>query len=147
MKQLRRFFRLTALLACGALLACTVPKAAGLANSHWQVTGVSDGKELVSTRESGVTMTLTFDGAGRASGQSGCNRFSEGYVESGNQLTFSQAAGTRMMCMQPQDIMQREAWMLAALGSVATWSAEGDVLVLRTATGATAFMLRRAATP
>jgi heat shock protein HslJ len=68
-------------------------------------------------------------------------------VESGNQISFSQVAGTRMMCVQPQDIMQREAWMLAALASVATWSSEGDVLVLRTATGATALTLRSTATP
>jgi heat shock protein HslJ len=88
-------------------------------------------------------MNLLLDGGGRASGQSGCNRFSASYTQSGAQLQFSQAAGTRMMCVQPEGVMQFEAWMRAALTSVAAWSMEGDVLTLRTVTGATALTLKK----
>jgi heat shock protein HslJ len=124
------------------LSACAVPRTAELANGPWQVTGVSNGQALVATKEAGSSMNLLLDGGGRASGQSGCNRFSAGYTQSGTQLQFSQAAGTRMMCVQPEGVMQYEAWMLAALTSVAAWSMDGDVLTLRTATGATALTLK-----
>jgi uncharacterized membrane protein len=46
----------------------------------------------------GVTATVVFDREGRASGRSGCNRFTGGYQLSGEGLSFGQIAGTRMAC-------------------------------------------------
>ena len=46
----------------------------------------------------GVTATVVFDSEGRASGRSGCNRFTGGYQLSGEGLSFGQIAGTRMAC-------------------------------------------------
>ena len=143
MKSQTTLMRAAALIACAVLSACAVPRSADLSNGPWQVTGVSNGQALVATKDVGASMNLLLDGSGRASGQSGCNRFSAGYTQSGTQLQFSQAAGTRMMCVQPEGVMQYEAWMLAALNSVAAWSMDGDVLTLRTATGATALTLKK----
>jgi uncharacterized membrane protein len=46
----------------------------------------------------GVTATVVFDREGRASGRSGCNRFTGAYTLSGEGLSFGQIAGTRMAC-------------------------------------------------
>lgn len=143
MKSQTNFMRAAVLISCGVLGACAGTRSADLVNGPWQVTGVSNGQALVATKESSVSMNLQFNGAGQASGQSGCNRFSAAYVQSGAQLRFSQAAGTRMMCAQPEGVMHYEAWMLSALATVASWGMEGDVLTLRTANGAAAMTLRR----
>jgi uncharacterized membrane protein len=46
----------------------------------------------------GVIATVVFDREGRASGRSGCNRFTGTYTLSGEGLSFGQIAGTRMAC-------------------------------------------------
>ncbi len=46
----------------------------------------------------GVTATVVIDREGRASGRSGCNRFTSAYTLSGEGLSFGQIAGTRMAC-------------------------------------------------
>ena len=137
------------------LCACAVPSSntpatepiATLANSQWKVVMVNNDKQAVGSVLTGSNLTLAFDAAGRASGSSGCNRFSASYSETGNSLRFGQSAGTRMMCVQPQGVMEQEAQMLAALGSVARWRIEEGRLVLRTEADAKALVLERVVKP
>ena len=150
--QVRKF---TPVLFSALLCACAVPSSnapatpamATLANSQWQVVGINNGKQAVSSVLPGSALTLAFDAAGRASGNSGCNRFSASYAETGNSLRFGQAAGTRMMCVRPEGVMEQEAQMLAALGSVAQGRMAEGRLVLRTESQATALVLERVVTP
>jgi heat shock protein HslJ len=80
----------------------------------------------------GVEVTLEFhqDAGGglRMGGASGCNRYTAGVTASGDTLTFSPIAGTRMMCPPPQ--MAVEDAYLKALGSVSRYEEQGDQLVL-----------------
>ncbi|MCX7645190.1 MAG: META domain-containing protein [Rhodobacteraceae bacterium] len=63
----------------------------------------------------GAEVTLVFRD-GRASGRSGCNRYTGGYGVSGEGLSFGQMAATRMAC--PEALMTLERDYLAALSRV-----------------------------
>jgi heat shock protein HslJ len=80
----------------------------------------------------GVEVTLEFhqDAGGdlRMGGASGCNRYTAGATVSGDTLTLSAIAGTRMMCPDPQ--MAVEDAYLQALGTVSRYEKHGDQLVL-----------------
>jgi heat shock protein HslJ len=80
----------------------------------------------------GVEVTLEFpqDAGGglRMGGKSGCNRYTAGATVSGDTLTFSPIAGTRMMCPDPQ--MAVEDAYLRALDGVSRYEEQGAQLVL-----------------
>lgn len=67
-----------------------------------------------------------------ARGFGGCNRFSAGYELDGERLGFHRIVATRMACAEGMDL---EAEYLAALARVATWSRDGERLILRDADG------------
>jgi heat shock protein HslJ len=80
----------------------------------------------------GVEVTLEFhqDAGGglRIGGTSGCNRYTAGAAVSGDTLTLSAIAGTRMMCPDPQ--MAVEDAYLKALEGVSRYEEQGSQLVL-----------------
>jgi heat shock protein HslJ len=64
----------------------------------------------------GTEITLHFDDQdNRAGGSAGCNRYTGGFTEAGDRLTFSPLASTRMFCPFPDGIMEQEDRYLAAL--------------------------------
>jgi heat shock protein HslJ len=64
-------------------------------------------------------LTVTLGADGRAHGHAGCNRWFSSYQANGNQLSFSQAGATRMMCAPA--LMEQEQRFLQALGQVKRW--------------------------
>ena len=64
-------------------------------------------------------LTVTLGADGRAHGHAGCNRWFASYQTKGNQLSFSQAGATRMMCAPA--LMEQEERFLQALGQVKRW--------------------------
>jgi heat shock protein HslJ len=81
---------------------------------------------------------------GRASGTTGCNRFTAQYTIDGEALEIGEIASTRMACPAPADAVERA--YVAALGRVTAWREEDEELALLDADGAE--LLRyRAATP
>jgi heat shock protein HslJ len=77
----------------------------------------------------------------RASGSSGCNRWSGPYTLEGEHLAFGPAAGTRMACMQG---MEQEQAFLDAMAAVASWRVNGARLDLRDARGETVLQFAKA---
>jgi heat shock protein HslJ len=77
-----------------------------------------------------VTLEFHQDAGGglRMGGQSGCNRYTAGVTVSGDTLTFSPIAGTRMMCPDAQ--MAVEDAYLRALDSVSRYEEQGSQLLL-----------------
>jgi heat shock protein HslJ len=73
--------------------------------------------------------------AGRVSGTGGCNRFGGSYESSGEALSFSPLAATRMAC-EPE-VMQAEQNFFAMLDRVRAMTLDGDTLDLRDASGTT----------
>jgi heat shock protein HslJ/membrane-bound inhibitor of C-type lysozyme len=68
--------------------------------------------------------TLEFDEAGRVSGSTGCNSFAGRYALSGEGLAIREVAATRKACAAP--LMDQEARLLAALGSVQGFDIAAD---------------------
>jgi heat shock protein HslJ len=67
------------------------------------------------------------------SGSAGCNRLTAGYSRRGiDGLKVSQIAATRMLCNQPEGVMQQEARFLHLLSSADAYHAEPDNLELIT---------------
>jgi len=77
----------------------------------------------------GITVSLAF-ADGQVSGQSGCNRFSGGYALSGEGLTFTPLAATRMACPAPQ--MDIETALFEALRRTTRFDmgTDGSLLLL-----------------
>ena len=77
----------------------------------------------------------------KVGGNSSCNRFTSSYTFSETQLSFGQAASTRMAC--PQVLMEQEQRFLAALARVAQVQLENGMLELTDADGALVFKASR----
>jgi heat shock protein HslJ len=103
-----------------------------LEGTAWKLDTIATGTQAVSSVIAGTSPFLTLD-AGRASGSAGCNTFSGSYQLDGASLTFGPLATTQMACAD--DVMKQETAILQALGSVASWSIEGDHLTLMDAGG------------
>lgn len=88
-----------------------------LAGTNW-VLRTLDGNPILE----GSTVTLQFGADGSAAGSDGCNRFSATYSEDGANLTFGPAAGTMMMCPEPEGVMEQAATFTAALAATTNFS-------------------------
>lgn len=77
----------------------------------------------------------------KVAGNSSCNRFSASYTLSETQLSFGQAASTRMAC--PEALMEQEQRFLAALARVAQVQLENGLLELTDADGTLVFKASR----
>jgi heat shock protein HslJ len=64
----------------------------------------------------GTQVTLSFDMAGNAGGNGGCNAYGTEYEVQGNQLSFGEIVSTLRACVDDR-VMDQEAGFLAALGS------------------------------
>jgi heat shock protein HslJ len=137
--------RLRLLSEDGSTRAVLSAQSQALAGTTWEATGINNGRQAVVSLAAGTRATLAFGADGTASGSAGCNRFSTRYEADAGSLRFQPAAATRRMCIEPEGVMEQEQQFLAALATVATARIEGDRLELRSADGALALTLTRAA--
>ena len=100
-----------------------------LTQTQWKLKELKGKKVVRSAPEQRDVTLLLADG--RASGHSGCNQMMGGYASDGvSTLSFSQLAGTMMMC-QPQD-MELERELLTTLGEVNGYRyADQELLLLK----------------
>ncbi len=112
--------------------------AAELAGTAWNVVNFNNGNEAVVTVINGTELTANFGADGTLNGSAGCNNYNAGYTVDGDTISIGPAASTRMLCSEPEGVMEQEAQYLAALSTAATWRIDGDQLELRTADGAIA---------
>jgi heat shock protein HslJ len=117
-----------ALAGCGSSASLAQP-AAALEGTPWTLVALRGAS--VAGMPHAPSLLLQADQK-RASGSSGCNRYTGGYTLAGEHLSFGPAAGTRMACMQG---MEQEQAFLDALSAVAAWRIEGQRLELRDANG------------
>lgn len=109
---------------------------AALLAGDWTVTSLA-----AAPIPAGTDVTLSFRD-GRVAGNSGCNRLSGSYDLTGEGLTLSQIATTRMACPAPQ--METEQAVLAALASITRFDiADDGTLLLQSQEGTTALAARR----
>jgi heat shock protein HslJ len=115
-----------------------------LAGTRWKVTNFNNGVGAVVGILPGTAITLEFDGAGRVTGQAGCNSYFAGYRISGNSLSVDQPGATSLLCETPEGVMQQEQQYLAALQSAGTFQIAGTQLQIRSGADALAVMALRA---
>ncbi len=98
----------------------------------WTLTSYAgaDGAQVNVLPDSEANLTFA---DGQVSGTAGCNRFFGGYETDGGSLTIGQMGSTMMAC--PDDLMAQEAAVLAALGTVETYTISDGQLLLRDAAG------------
>ncbi len=109
------------------------PVALPLVGTTWTLTTIASG-DAVSSVLNGTEVTAEFTADGTVSGSAGCNRYSGSYTWTGDQLSFSALASTKMACAD--DVMAQESAFLASMGEVASFAIEGSQLTLSDASGA-----------
>ena len=116
----------------GRLLAgcCRIP-AAPLEGTTWQLTSPG-GAAGEATGGKPAPLSVRFSD-GRASGFSGCNRFTGSYTRDGDTLTVGRLAGTMMACPEPR--MAAEKAFLDGLSGTHRIAISGDRLSLTPASG------------
>jgi heat shock protein HslJ len=99
----------------------------------WTLTTIASG-DAVSTVLNGTEVTAEFTADGSVSGSAGCNRYSGSYTWTGDQLSFSALASTKMACAD--DVMAQESAFLASMEQVAGYVIDGTQLQLLDKAGA-----------
>jgi heat shock protein HslJ len=109
------------------------PVALPLVGTTWTLTTIASG-DAVSSVLMGTEVTTGFTADGTVSGSAGCNRYSGSYTWTGDQLSFSPLASTKMACAD--EVMAQETVFLAAMEQVASYGIEGSQLRLLDDSGA-----------
>ena len=104
----------------------------------WVATGVNNDRGGVTSVVIGNEITAMFGEDGSLTGSSGCNSYSGTYEVDGENMSIGPLAVTEKFCAEPEGTMEQEQEYLTALGTVATWNIDGDVLDLRTDEGSRA---------
>jgi len=138
--SLKRFLAATlvvlSVVACGAVTnAGSVDALTGVA---WEATQV--GGQPVATA---APVTLSF-ADGKASGRSGCNRYSGTVTVDAGRIRFSEIMSTKMACAEEGAMMTEMAYLQALSGAEA-WSVSGDGLL--TISGSKGAILFKPAAP
>jgi heat shock protein HslJ len=115
----------------------------GFEGALWTVTGYNNGKQAVVSVIIGTEITAMFEG-GVLSGSSGCNSYHASYDLDGSAIQIGPAASTRMICEDPEGVMEQEQLYLAALESADVFSYEGSKVELRRDDGALAVSMTAA---
>lgn len=106
-----------------------------LTGTTWRVNGYNDGKGGFVSVLSGTEITALFGDDGNLGGSAGCNRYTTSYQVNGKTLSIGPAGATRMMCTEPEGIMERESAYLAALELAVTYRISGNSLEVLDADG------------
>lgn len=107
-----------------------------LTGTNWVAMNYNNGRQAVVSVLGGTEITAVFGEDGSLTGSAGCNNYMTKYQVDGNAITIEPAATTRMLCAEPEGVMEQEAEYLAALTTASTYEIRGDKLELRTADGA-----------
>jgi heat shock protein HslJ len=99
----------------------------------WDLFSYNTGTGAIQTVIIGSTTTADFGAVGKLSGSGGCNQYSATYTTSGQEITITQPASTRMACENA--LMQQETQYLSLLPKAGTYTITGDQLTLFDSTG------------
>jgi heat shock protein HslJ len=117
------------------VLVYAVAEPKSLTGNLWQVISYNNGREAVVSVVIGTGMSAFFEEEGQLSGSAGCNNYTTEYVVEDNNISIGPAATTRMLCSEPDGIMEQEMEYLAALEMAASYEFEDDRLLLLDAEG------------
>jgi heat shock protein HslJ len=112
------------------VLTFTAQKSDALTSATWQAIAYNNGKQAVVSVLTGSEITANFGKDGQLSGSAGCNNYHASYKLDGRSIQIGPAASTRMMCSEPEGIMEQEAAYLKALEAARTLEIVGKSLTL-----------------
>jgi len=118
-----------------------------LADTSWEVISYNTGTQAVTSVIIGTEITAEFSEDSRLSGNSSCNQYNTTYETDGNKINIGPVAVTRMLCSEPDGIMEQEARYLAALGTAETYKIQGLNMEMRTSEGSLVASFRRIEIP
>lgn len=118
-----------------------------LADTSWEVISYNTGTQAVTSVIIGTEITAEFSEEGQLSGNASCNQYNTTYETDGNKIKIGPAAVTRMLCSEPDGIMEQEARYLAALGTAETYKIQGLNMEMRTSEGSLAASFKRIDNP
>lgn len=126
------------------LLALAAREQAQLTGTEWRLGSFNNGKQAIVSVLVGADVTLELDANGGFAGKA-CNRYRGRYTTEGDRLSISEPiATTRMLCAEPEGIMEQESAYLAALQRVARFEISGPRLTLFDEDGARLAVLEAA---
>lgn len=105
-----------------------------LEDTHWQATGINNGRGGVVSSKATQLATARFKD-GKVSGHAGCNSFRATYEISGKQINIGPVMTTRKHCSEPTGIMAQEQQYLQALARAHVYNLKPDRLELRDENG------------
>lgn len=106
-----------------------------LSGTSWSATFYNNGKEAVVGVLADSEITAEFGTDGTLSGSAGCNRYTAGYTVDGDSVQISPPASTRMLCAEPEGVMEQEAAYLAAISQAARYEVRANSLTLSDVNG------------
>jgi heat shock protein HslJ/uncharacterized protein YraI len=133
--------KILVLLAGEEILATFVTDSQSLAGTAWEVVNYNNGRQAVVGLLPDTEITANF-GDSEIAGNAGCNEYFAGYTVDGDAIEIGTPGRTFRFCPEPPSVMDQEFEYLAALESAATYSIEGDMLWMRTATDEIAVIMK-----
>ena len=118
-----------------------------LAGTSWEVISYNTGTQAVTSVIIGTEITAEFSEEGQLSGNASCNQYNTTYETDGNKIKIGPAAVTRMLCSEPDGIMEQEARYLAALETAETYKIQGLNMEMRTSEGSLLASFKRIENP
>jgi heat shock protein HslJ len=125
--------RLVLGLADECRMALTAGSPTALAGTAWQVHGVNNCKHALVSAANAAPVTLEFGQDGMVGGSTGSIIYRGPHATEGKTLRVGPLRLTRMMCAEPEGVMEREAQYLAALEKAAAFTIEANRLEIRDA--------------
>ena len=86
----------------------------------WSLLSYNNGREAMVSILNDTEITALFE-EGRLRGHSGCNRYTTTYQTDGGSVSIPPPVGTRMLCQQPDGLMEQESRYLQLLPSATTY--------------------------
>ena len=125
--------------AGGNVVATFAAQPTSLAGTSWDVIAYNNGRGGVVSVIIGTELTAVFGQDGSLTGSAGCNTYTGSYESDGDgNISIGPLATTRMMCSDPEGIMDQEQEYLAALQTAARYRIDGTTMEMRTAEGSIA---------
>lgn len=112
------------------ILTFSVVQPLPLVGTNWSMLNYNNGREAVVGSLAGTEVTAIFGADGNLTGTAGCNNYRAGYQVDGNNVTIGPVATTRMLCSEPEGIMEQETEYLRAIENAATYRIDRQQLWL-----------------
>ena len=103
----------------GTILVELAPLLVGLSGA-WSLLSYNNGRQAMVSILNDTEITALFED-GRLRGHSGCNRYTTTYQTDGGLVSIPPPVGTRMLCQEPEGLMDQETRYLELLPSATTY--------------------------